>query len=78
MHTEAERTDRELLPTSVAALLDRNDQRRADRAQPGVSTPPKTAPAKPPTNASAPVNEPLRVAAAERNRNRDQGYGLEL
>jgi hypothetical protein len=33
MHAEAERTDRELLPPSVAALLDRNDQRRHDRAQ---------------------------------------------
>ena len=33
MHTVAARTDRELLPTAVAALLDRNDQRRADRAQ---------------------------------------------
>jgi len=33
MHTVAARTDRELLPNIVAALLDRNDQRRADRAQ---------------------------------------------
>ena len=33
MHAVAERTDRELLPATVAALLDRNDQRRADRAQ---------------------------------------------
>jgi hypothetical protein len=33
MHTVAARTDRELLPAGVAALLDRNDQRRADRAQ---------------------------------------------
>ncbi len=32
MHTVAARTDRELLPTIVAGLLDRNDQRRADRA----------------------------------------------
>jgi conjugative relaxase-like TrwC/TraI family protein len=31
MHAEAERTDRELLPPLVAALLDRNDQRRAAR-----------------------------------------------
>lgn len=29
MHAEAERTDRDLLPPTVAALLDRNDQRRA-------------------------------------------------
>jgi hypothetical protein len=33
MHTVAARTDRELLPTIVAALLDRNDKRCADRAQ---------------------------------------------
>ena len=32
MHTVAARTDRTLLPTIVAALLDCNDQRRADRA----------------------------------------------
>jgi hypothetical protein len=31
MHTEAERTDRELLPPLVGALLDRNDERRAAR-----------------------------------------------
>ncbi|GAB4995171.1 MobF family relaxase [Mycobacterium avium subsp. hominissuis] len=33
MHAEAERTDRDLLPEAVSALLDRNDRRRADRAQ---------------------------------------------
>ncbi len=32
MHTVAARTDRTLLPTIVAALLDRNDQRRAREA----------------------------------------------
>jgi conjugative relaxase-like TrwC/TraI family protein len=31
MHAEADRTDRELLPPLVSALLDRNDQRRAAR-----------------------------------------------
>jgi hypothetical protein len=31
MHASADRTDRELLPPLVAALLDRNDQRRAAR-----------------------------------------------
>ncbi|WP_240274726.1 MobF family relaxase [Mycobacterium ulcerans] len=31
MHTVAASTDRELLPTTVATLLDRNDQRRAER-----------------------------------------------
>jgi hypothetical protein len=33
MYNTASRTDRELLPTVVAALLDRNDQRRVDRTQ---------------------------------------------
>jgi hypothetical protein len=33
MHTVAARTERELLPSVIAALLDRNDQRCADRAQ---------------------------------------------
>lgn len=32
-HTVAADTDRELFPTIVAGLLDRNDQRRAERAQ---------------------------------------------
>jgi len=31
MHAQAERTERELLPPAVGALLDRNDQRRAAR-----------------------------------------------
>ncbi len=31
MHAEADRTDRELLPPLVAALLDRNDERRTAR-----------------------------------------------
>ena len=33
MHAEAQRTNRELLPTTVAALLQRNDERRTARAQ---------------------------------------------
>ena len=33
LHSVAERTDRDVLPAIVAALLDRNDQRRAERAQ---------------------------------------------
>ncbi|EFG78672.1 hypothetical protein HMPREF0591_1403, partial [Mycobacterium parascrofulaceum ATCC BAA-614] len=31
MHAEAERTDRDLLPPVVGALLDRHDRRRAHR-----------------------------------------------
>src|SRR5271154_5979927 len=33
MHTVAADTDRELFPTIVAGLLDRNNQRRAERAR---------------------------------------------
>jgi conjugative relaxase-like TrwC/TraI family protein len=33
MHAEADRTDRQLLPPAVVALLDRNDQRRAARRE---------------------------------------------
>jgi conjugative relaxase-like TrwC/TraI family protein len=33
MHAEAERTDRGLLPDAVSTLLDRNDRRRAERAE---------------------------------------------
>ena len=53
MHAEAERTDRDLLPAIVGALLDRNDQRRPTTRNAGVSTAPKPAPAKPPTSASS-------------------------
>jgi hypothetical protein len=69
MHTVAARTKRKLLPTVVAALLDRNDQRRADRRH----------------SAQARAREAAhqRITAtkqqsAERQRSRDHGYGLEL
>jgi hypothetical protein len=32
-HAVAQRTDRQLLPAVVAALLERNDERRAERAR---------------------------------------------
>ena len=51
MHTVAARADRELLPAAVAALLDRNDQRRADRAQAWRQHTAQTVPAMRPTNA---------------------------
>jgi len=72
MHAEAERTERDLLPAIVAALLDRNDQRRADRAQ---------------TWRRYTTQNRAREAAFERitattplaaQRERSRGYGLEL
>jgi hypothetical protein len=74
MHTVAARTDRALLPAIVAALLHRNDQRRADRAQAWRRH-----------SAQARAREATyhRITAtrqhtAHRQRNRDHGYGLEL
>jgi hypothetical protein len=74
MHTVAARTDRTLLPTIVAALLDWNDQRRADRAQawrrPGTQTRAREAAYQRFTT--------TRQQTAQRQRSRDQGYGREL
>jgi conjugative relaxase-like TrwC/TraI family protein len=74
MHTVAARTDHLLLPTVVAALLDRNDQRCADRAEAWRHY-----------NAQGRTRETAfeRIAATakqavHRERSRDQGYGLEL
>jgi hypothetical protein len=74
MHTVAARTDRELLPTFVAALLDRNDQRCADRVQAWRRHSAQT---------RARETAYQRITAtrqqiAHRQRSRDQGYGLEL
>jgi conjugative relaxase-like TrwC/TraI family protein len=74
MHTVAARTDRELLPTVVAALLDRNDQRCADRVQAWRRHSAQT---------RACETAYHRITAttqqtAHRQRSRDQGYGLEL
>jgi ATP-dependent exoDNAse (exonuclease V) alpha subunit len=74
MHTVAARTDRELLPTIVAALLDRNDQRRADRAQAWRRHAAQT-------RAREAAFERFAATtrqAAERERSRDRGHGLEL
>jgi hypothetical protein len=76
MHTVAARTDRELLPTVVAALLDRNDQRRAHRAEAWRQ---HTAQTRPHETAYERITATTRLAAQrERSRSRDQGYGLEL
>jgi ATP-dependent exoDNAse (exonuclease V) alpha subunit len=76
MHTVAARTDRELLPTVVAALLDRNDQRCADRAQAWRRHSAQT-------RAREAAYERItatRQQSRERERSRcaDRGYGLEL
>ena len=76
MHTVAAHTDRELLPTAVAALLDRNDQRRADRAQTWQQ---HTAQNLAREAAYQRITATSRQAAErQRSRSRDQGYGLEL
>jgi conjugative relaxase-like TrwC/TraI family protein len=75
MHTAAARTDRELLPTVVAALLDRNDQRRAHRAQTWRQHSAQTR-----ARETAYHRLTTTQQAAERGRRRgtDRGYGLEL
>jgi ATP-dependent exoDNAse (exonuclease V) alpha subunit len=74
VHTVAQRTDRELLPTVVAALLDRNDQRRADRAQAWQQHTVETRA----RDAAYQRFAATTQQAADRVRSRDQGYGLEL
>jgi hypothetical protein len=74
MHAVAARTDRGLLPTAVAALLDRNDQRRADRAQAWRQHIAQTRAREAAYQRFAATTQ----QAAERERGRDQGCGLEL
>ena len=75
MHAVAVRTDRALLPTSVADLLDRNEQRRADRAQAWTA---HTAQNRARHAAYQHISTSQRAARRERSRSHDQGYGLEL
>jgi conjugative relaxase-like TrwC/TraI family protein len=76
MHTVAARTDRDLLPAAVAALLDRNDQRRADRAQAWRQ---HTAQNRARDAAYRRLTATTQQAAQrQRSRSRDRGYGLEL
>jgi hypothetical protein len=70
MHTVAARTDRNL----VAGLLKRNDQRRADRTQAWRR---HTAQNLARETAYHRITA-TRQQSAERQRGRDQGYGLEL
>jgi hypothetical protein len=74
MHTVAARTGRDLLPSAVAALLDRNNQRRSDRAQAWQQHTVHT-------RAHEAAYQRLSATSqqvAKRQRSRDQGYGLEL
>jgi conjugative relaxase-like TrwC/TraI family protein len=76
MHTVAARTDRQLLPAAVAALLDRNNQRRADRAQAWRQ---HTAQNRARDAAYQRLTATTQQAAQrQRSRSRDRGYGLEL
>ena len=76
MHTVAARTNRELLPTIVAALLDRNDERRTNRSrawrQHAAQTRARQAAYQRLTATTA------QAAERERSRGLDLGYGLEL
>jgi conjugative relaxase-like TrwC/TraI family protein len=74
MHAVAARTDRKLLPAILAALLDRNDQRCAERAQAWRRHTAQTRA----REAAYQRITATRQQAAQRQRNREQGYGLEL
>jgi conjugative relaxase-like TrwC/TraI family protein len=76
MHTVVARTDRELLPTIVAALLDRNDQRRAERAQAWRQYSAQTRAREAAFERIAAARQ--RAANRERSRGMGRGYGLEL
>src|SRR6516165_5866389 len=76
MHAVAARTDRQLLPTIVAALLDRNNQRCAERAQAWRR---HTAQDRARDAAFERIAATTQQAAhRERSHIRGQGYGLEL
>jgi hypothetical protein len=76
MHPVAAHTNRDLLPPDVAALLDRNDERRTARAQAWRQHAAQT-------RARETAYQRLTAtrqqgAKRERSRGADQGYGLEL
>ena len=62
MHTVAARTDRELLSSGVAAVLDRNDQRLVRRGQAWRQHVARTRRAKPHSSGSAPLGHQARRA----------------
>lgn len=76
MHTVAQRIDRELLPAAVRALLERNDQRRADCAQAWRQHTAQTRAREAAYQRFAATTQ--QAPQRERSRGVDQGYGLEL
>ena len=78
MHAVAARTDRDLLPTIVAALLDRNDQRRAHRAQAWRQHTAQTRAREAAYQRFTATRQQATQRQRSRGRARDQGYGLEL
>ncbi len=76
MHAAAARTNRELLPPDVVALLERNDERRTDRAQVWRR---HTAQSRAREAAYQRLTATKQqVAERERSCGADRGYGLEL
>ncbi len=75
MHAIAERSDPGLLPARVADLLERNDRRRKVRARAWLQHSERTRARE---AAYERIIASQRAAAAERSRDRDQGYWLEL
>jgi len=76
MHTVAARTDRALLPAIVAALLHRNDQRRADRVQAWRQHEAQTHARETAYERITATRQQRRER--ERSRRADRGYRLEL
>jgi ATP-dependent exoDNAse (exonuclease V) alpha subunit len=78
MHTVAARTDRDLLPTIIADLLDRNDQRRAHRAQAWRRHTAQTRAREAAYQRLTATCQQATQRQRSRSRGRDQGQGLEL
>jgi len=78
MHTVAARTDRDLLPTIVARLLDRNDQRRTHRAQDWHRHTAQNHAREASYQRFIDARQQATRRQRSRSRGRSQGYGLEL
>jgi hypothetical protein len=76
MHTAAAHTNRDLLPPEVAALLDRNHERRTARAQAWRQHAAQTRARETAYQRLTATSQ--QAATRERSRGVDQGYGLEL
>jgi conjugative relaxase-like TrwC/TraI family protein len=78
MHTVAACIDRDMLPTFVAGLLDRNDRRRAHRAQAWGQHSAQTRAREATLQRFTVTCQQATQRQQSRSRGRDQGYGLEL